>query len=316
MKKFTFKNGDQMPLFGLGTWKSEKGQVFNAVLEALRLGYRHIDCAAIYMNENEIGEALSKAFSDGLVKREDLWITSKLWNTEHQSEYVAAALNRTLSDLKLDYLDLYLIHWPVVIRPGVLSPKAPEDFLGLEEVPIKETWGALTDSLKKGLTKHIGVSNFSVKELKGMLDFEILPEMNQIELHPLLQQKEMLGFCSEHGIGLTAYSPLGSKDRPTGLVKKDEPSLLENAVIGKIAKAYSCSPAQILISWAISRGTGVIPKSVNPERLRQNFEAASIELSENNMNEIAQLDKHYRYIDGSFWVMEGNSYTLKNLWDE
>ncbi|MEM9389122.1 MAG: aldo/keto reductase [Bacteroidota bacterium] len=316
MESYRFRNNNQMPLFGLGTWKSEKGQVFDAVLEALKQGYRHIDCAAIYMNEDEIGEAFTKAFSEGIVKREDLWVTSKLWNTEHQREHVAPALQKTLSDLKLDYLDLYLIHWPVVIRQGVLSPKSADDFQSLEEVPISETWRAMIECVHAGLTRHIGVSNFSIKKLQQMLSEEIVPEMNQIEMHPLLQQKEMLTFCNEHHIALTAYSPLGSRDRPAGLVKAAEPDLFENEVINKIANAHSCSPAQLLIAWAVNRGTAVIPKSVNPVRLRQNLDAASIALSADEMKQIALLDKHYRYLDGSFWIAEGNSYTLENLWDE
>ncbi|MEM6522354.1 MAG: aldo/keto reductase [Bacteroidota bacterium] len=316
MKQFTFRNGDQMPLFGLGTWKSEKGEVYQAVLEALKLGYRHIDCAAIYLNEDEIGEAFDKAFSDGIVKREDLWVTSKLWNTEHQEEHVEPALKKTLSDLKLDYLDLYLMHWPVVMRYGTISPKTPDDYQSLEEIPLSETWSGMMSCVKAGLTQHIGVSNFSVKKLKTLMNSEILPEINQIELHPLLQQKEMLAFCNQHQIGVTAYSPLGSRDRPAGLTKEKEPNLFENPVINAIASAHTCSPAQILIAWAVNRGTSVIPKSINPARLKQNLKASYVELTQDEMAEIATLDQHYRYLDGSFWVMEGNSYTLENLWDE
>ncbi|MEM7110267.1 MAG: aldo/keto reductase [Bacteroidota bacterium] len=316
MKQFIFRNGDQMPLFGLGTWKSAKGEVYKAVLEALRLGYRHIDCAAIYRNEEEIGEAFDEAFSKGLVKREELWVTSKLWNTEHQKEHVQPALTTTLKDLKLDYLDLYLMHWPVVMRHGVISPKSPHDFQSLKEVPLSQTWSGMTECVKAGLIRHIGVSNFSVKKLRTLIDSEIPPEMNQIELHPLLQQNDVLGFCKQHHIGLTAYSPLGSRDRPVGLIKEQEPNLFENPVINDIAKVHDCSPAQILIAWAINRGTAVIPKSINPERLKQNFEASFIVLTELEMAEIAKLDQHYRYLDGSFWVMEGNPYTLQNLWDE
>ena len=313
---YKYRNGDKMPLFGLGTWKSEKGEAYSAVLEALKLGYRHIDCAAIYLNEKEIGEAFAKAFSEGIVKREELWITSQLWNTEHEKEHVAPALKKTLSDLGLDYLDLYLMHWPIVIRHGVLSPKSPKDYQSLEEVPLMETWTAMEECQHAGLVKHTGVSNFSVKKLEHLMHADIVPEMNQIEMHPLLQQNPMLEFCKENRIGLTAYSPLGSRDRSPGLRKDNEPDLFENEVIMDIAKSHNCSPAQLLIAWAVNRGTGVIPKSVNPVRLKQNLEASDIPLSQEEMKRIALLDKNYRYLDGSFWVMEGNPYTLENIWDE
>ena len=140
--------------------------------------------------------------------------------------------------------------------------------------------------------------------------------MNQIELHPLLQQKGMVDFCSTHRIGLTAYSPLGSRDRSAALKKNEEPDLFKNEAIVEIAEAHGCSPAQILIAWAINRGTAVIPKSTNPDRLKQNLEAAEIALSSEEMDKIAQLDQHYRYLDGSFWVTEGNPYTQKSIWDE
>jgi alcohol dehydrogenase (NADP+) len=168
MKKLVFKNGDTMPALGLGTWQAPRGEVGQAVREAIRIGYRHIDCAAIYGNEKEIGEALQAAFKAGEVQREELWITSKLWNTRHGQANVRPALEKTLADLQLDYLDLYLIHWPVAMKHVV--PHIPNQFIPLEEQPIADTWLGMEAVLDAGLTRHIGVSNFSVKKLKKLLE--------------------------------------------------------------------------------------------------------------------------------------------------
>ncbi len=317
LETLKFKNNDEIPMLGLGTWKSTKGEVYNAVREAINIGYKHFDCAWIYENESEIGYALSDAIKNGNVKMEDLWITSKLWNNRHGKENVKKGIEDSLGSLKLDYLDLYLIHWSVALKPDVIFPQKPEDFFSLNEKPLAETWGGMEKCVEEGLTKHIGVSNFSVKKLKELIsNSTIKPEMNQIELHPLLQQKEMLEFCKSENIHLTAYSPLGSLDRNPDFKADDEPNLLENSKILKIAERNNCTSAQVLIKWAMQRGTAVIPKSTNPGRLKQNFKAQSIELSVKDMNDIAQLDKHYRFIKGGFWAMEGSPYTIENLWDE
>ena len=317
MKNLIYKNGDVMPALGLGTWKSNPGEVYYAVLEAIKAGYRHIDCAMIYGNEKEIGKALNKAFSSGLVNREELWITSKLWCNSHGKENVMPALKSTLNDLQLDFLDLYLVHWPVALKPSVLFPEKAEDMLSLEQRPISDTWKGMEGIVSNGLARHIGVCNFSVKKLGELsADATMKPEMNQIEMHPFLQQNSMLEYCKKEGIHLTAYSPLGSPDRVPAMKAENEPSLLENPVIVEIAKEKGCSSAQILINWAMERGTSVIPKSVNPGRIKQNFESVDIKLSGNEMERIAGLDKHYRYVNGGFWALPGSTYTVSNLWDE
>ena len=302
MTTLRLSNGSPLPSIGLGTWRSTPGDVGAAVSTALELGYRHIDCAAIYGNEAEIGVALEECG----VPREELWITSKLWNDSHAAADVKPALQKTLADLRLDYLDLYLIHWPVVQKPGVMIPESGADFVSLEDTPIAETWGAMEAIADAGLARHIGVSNFSVLKLERLLaDARIPPCMNQIEMHPYLQQPEMLVFCNARDIHLTAYAPLGSENQ----------ALFDDAVVGAIAARNDCTPAQVLLAWGVQRGTSVIPKSVHRERLAENLAAGARALSDNDMTELAALDRAHRFIDGTFWVHDGGPYTLANLWD-
>ncbi|MDZ7604731.1 MAG: aldo/keto reductase [Cyclobacteriaceae bacterium] len=312
MKYYSFSNGDSMPALGLGTWKSQKGEVYQAVHEAVKVGYRHIDCAAIYGNEAEIGQAFSDLFKQGIVKREDLWITSKLWNSAHEEDRVIPALEKTLADLQLDYLDLYLVHWPVALKHGTGFPTSADEFLSIDKVPIAATWKKMENIRNSGKARHIGVSNFSVIKIKTLLaSCSIKPEVNQVELHPYLQQNDLLEFCTKEGMILTAYSPLGS-DLPKG----DAPNIMNDPVISAIANNHGTSNAQVLIAWAIQRGTSVIPKSVKPDRIKQNFEAANLKLSADEMKQIAVLDKHLRYIAGGLWCMPGSGITYETLWDE
>jgi alcohol dehydrogenase (NADP+) len=295
-------NGSHLQSIGLGTWRSAPGEVGAAVTTAIEIGYRHIDCAAIYGNEAEIGVALEQCG----VPRAELWITSKLWNDSHAAVDVKPALEKTLADLRLDYLDLYLIHWPIVQKPGVVIPESGADFVSLDVTPVAETWGAMEAVADAGLARGIGVSNFSVHKLERLLkDARIPPSVNQIEMHPYLQQPEMLAFCDAHDIHLTAYAPLGSENK----------ALLEDAVVGAIAERNGCTPAQVLLRWGVQRGTWVIPKSVHRERLAQNLAAGDLTLSDDDMATLAGLDRAHRFVDGSFWVHEGGPYTLANLWD-
>ncbi len=317
MKYFSISENVTIPALGLGTWKAANGVVAQAVSQAIEIGYRHIDCASIYQNQKEIGSALAEALALGQVKREDLWITSKLWNNAHAKKHVQPALERTLKDLQLDYLDLFLIHWPVNFQPNIVFPKRSEEFLTADAIPIIETWQAMEKLVKKGLCRFIGVCNFNLARLIDLKrQANIQPVMNQIELHPYLQQSRMLEYCNEQKVRLTAYSPLGSGDRPAALKKDNEPSLLNHPVILEIAEKRGITPAQVLLAWGLSRETVVIPKSVNPLRLQENFQAADLELEESDLLAIRSLERGYRFVDGAFFQTPGSPYSVSELWGQ
>ncbi len=315
MKTLKFSNGDTVHAIGLGTWKAKGNAVKQAVIDALHAGYRHIDTATNYGNEEIIGEALAEVFSEGEIFREDVFITSKLWNDSHAEGQVIPALEDSLKRLQLEYLDLYLIHWPVAFRHGVEYPKRPEDYLTPEEAPIIDTWRQMEQAKKDDLTRHIGVSNFSVKKLKDLVSkATIKPEMNQVEMHPLLPQDALLDYCKDENINVTAYSPLGSGDRSKAMKAENEPNMFEISVLKEIAKKHNALVPQVLIAWHNHRGCAAIPKSTTKEHIISNFQAADVSLTDSDMKKISQLDHHYRYITGKFFEEPSRGY--KNIYDE
>ena len=316
MKKLKLNNEIEIPMIGLGTWLSRPNEVYNIVKEAIKLGYRHIDCATVYGNEDEIGRALKEVFSEGIVTRE-LFITSKLWNNRHERNDVIPALEKSLNDLNLDYLDLYLMHWPVAIKKEIGFPQGPEDYISLEELPIIETYRGMEEAHKKGLAKSLGVSNFSKKKLSQLIkDATVKPTMNQVELHPYLSQIDLLNFCVENGIALTCYSPLGSSGRPKEMLASNEPLLIEDPIVLELAKKYNKSAAQIILNWSVARGTVVIPKTVTPSRAKENLESSDFELNQEDIKKIDGINKDYRYVNGRFFTPDNGPYTYENIWDE
>jgi len=299
--------GKKIPQIGLGTWNSKKGDVGAAIKYAVEhAGYRHIDCASNYLNEDEVGDTLSDLFARGVVKREDLFITSKLNNPYHHKEHVKTNLLKTLKDLNLEYLDLWLMHWPVAFEYVPYDEKIrgfPADYdantgkLDMT-VSIRETWLAMEEVYHQGLVKSIGVSNFTAILIHDLLTYAtVKPSVNQVELHPYLQQGQLVSYCEKHNILVEGYSPLG-----TGEFKKpDEPTVLQDPLLVKLAEKHGKSVAQITLRWFVQRGLVALPKSVTPSRMKENISIFDFSLSEPEMKEIASIDRNYHFLRPQDW---------------
>ncbi|XP_049766637.1 aldo-keto reductase family 1 member B1-like [Schistocerca cancellata] len=285
-------NGRTMPAFGLGTFQATPGAVRDAVKHAINVGYRHIDTAAVYLNETEIGEALQEKFADGTVKREDMFITSKLWNTRHRPDVVVPTLKKSLADLKLDYLDLYLIHWPFAYKEGDNNHPTENGAAATADIDYVDTWKQMEECVRLGLAKNIGVSNFNSKQITRVLEkASIKPVTNQVECHPYLNQQKLIDFCKQRDILITAYSPLAnpSMKMPDGGVP-----LLEHPKIKELAAKYKKTVAQVVLRYVFQLGTVPIPKSYNKSRIEENIQIFDFNLSDDDMAYIKTFNRNYR----------------------
>ncbi|NLT71452.1 MAG: aldo/keto reductase [Verrucomicrobiaceae bacterium] len=308
LEYFTTADGGLVPSVGLGTWKIPDAVLPDLIPAAVDLGYRHFDCACDYGNETAVGEGLKRVFSSGVCSRDDLWITSKLWNTYHHPDHVRAACERDLADLGLEELDLYLIHFPVTLAfvpfaerypPGwVFDPAAERPAMKPVRVPLADTWGAMEGLVEAGLVKRIGVSNFGTSLLRDLQSYaSIQPSVLQVEMHPYLTQQKLLRFCQEENITVTAFSPFGASSYVALGMAGGNESVLEDPEVLTIAGDLGKTAAQVVLRWAIQRGTAVIPKSGNVARLRENIALHDFALSETEMARIDQLDRNRRFND-------------------
>jgi len=307
-RTLSLSNGDQMPAVGLGMWKIDRSQAPQVIEQAARCGYRHFDSACDYGNEPEVGAGIRRVLDARLCSREELWITSKLWNTYHQQHHVRPAVERTLKDLGVDYLDLYLIHFPIALRyvaldkrypPGwFYAPDTPAPCMEPVRVPIHETWRAMETLVDAGLVRNIGVCNFGCSLLRDLLSYAMVrPTVLQIESHPYLTQEVLLRYCREEEIVITAFSPLGALSYiPLGMADRAD-SVLDEPAIRHIARQHARTPAQVVLRWAVQRGTAVIPKTTNPEHLDENLAMFDFTLTPDEMETIRKLNRNCRFND-------------------
>ncbi|MGA2558212.1 MAG: aldo/keto reductase [Terracidiphilus sp.] len=314
----TLATGASMPAIGLGTFGSDHvtpAQVAEAVRGAAACGYRHFDCASVYGNEAEVGAALEEVTSSG-VRREDLWITSKLWNDKHAENDVIASCRQSLADLRLTYLDLYLVHWPFpnFHPPGCDVTARSADAQSYIHENYMTTWRAMESLVDRGLVRHIGTSNMTIPKLRLVLrDARIKPAVNEMELHPHFQQPELFKFVVDHGIEPVGYCPIGSPGRPERDRTPDDTTPTQDPVVVEIARRHRVHPAVVCIQWAIQRGQTPIPFSIR--NYHANLAGAVSEpLSESEMNELAAIDRNCRLIKGQVFLWkEGQSW--EDLWD-
>lgn len=314
-------NGRKIPAIGLGTFGSDNynaQQIAEAVDFAIRNGYRHIDCASVYMNEAEIGDSISKLLEEGVVAREDLWITSKVWNDAHGEGKVIESCIKSLHDLKLEYLDLYLIHWPF---PNYHAPGCDGDARNPDSRPyIHEeymvAWRQMEQLVDMGLVKSIGTSNMTIPKMELLLrDALIKPVVNEMELHPHFQQPDFFNYLIDNNIQPIGYSPIGSPKRPERDRTQNDSVDIEDPVIVNIASRLKIHPAEVCIKWGIQRGEVVIPFSVSPSKIISNLNAVIREpLTDEEMQQIAAIDKNCRLIKGQVFLWEGAN-DWEDLWD-
>ena len=296
-----------MPAVGLGIWKIDREDTARAVQDAIELGYRHIDSAADYGNEREAGEGIRAAVAAGHCSREELWVTSKLWNTFHRREHVRPACERTLSDLGLDYLDLYLVHFPISLHYVPFDERYPPDWttvvdgvsgMHVDCVPLAETWSAMEELVEAGLVKQIGVCNYATGLLIDLMAYSnIKPTMLQVESHPFLTQENLMRMARDFNLAVTAFSPLGALSYVSLDMASDADTVLTAAPVVAAAERVSRTPAQVVLRWGVQRGNAIIPKTTRRERLAENLALFDFELTGEEMSAISALNQNRRFND-------------------
>ncbi|MEM6513909.1 MAG: aldo/keto reductase [Pseudomonadota bacterium] len=300
--------GGEMPAVGLGIWKIAPEDTARSVYEAIEVGYRHIDSACDYGNEQEAGEGIARAIADGLCTREELWITSKLWNTFHRPEHVKEACEKSLSDLGLEYLDLYLIHFPIALKYVPIETRYPPEWLfdpdeqqphmHLDPVPLSQTWGAMEQLVNAELVREIGVCNYNSGLLNDLMSYAtIKPSMLQIESHPFLTQEKLIRLASYYGIAVTAFSPLGALSYVELDMATNQDTVLTADAVKAAAARIGKTPAQVVLRWGVQRGTSIIPKTTKKERLAENLDIFGFTLSDDEMTAISALNQNRRFND-------------------
>jgi len=298
------RTGQKMPLVGFGLWKITKSTCADTLYNAIKTGYRLFDGACDYGNEKEAGEGVRRALKDGLVKREELFITSKLWNTFHAHDHVKSLAKIQLGQWGIDYFDLFLVHFPVSLKYVDPNHRYPPEWFGddgkihLQNTPMQETWGAMEELVDEGLAKNIGLSNCQGSLILDVMRYaRIEPQVLQIELHPYLTQEALVQLAKTLGIAVTAYSSFGPQSYLEIGIDKGVPSLLEHDVVNDIAKAHKKTAAQVLLRWATQRGIAIIPKTNNPDRLAANLQCDTFNLSESDIKKISALNISLRLND-------------------
>ena len=304
----TFQTIKDMPHIGFGLWKIAPDHCAEVVYEAVKSGYRHFDSACDYGNEKQVGEGLQRAMREGLCSREDLWVTSKLWNTYHHPDHVLPAMKKSLSDLQLDYIDLYLIHFPIALAYVPFETRYPPEWtydpsavipaMHPVNVPLQETWRAMEQLKTFGLVKHIGICNYNSGLLHDLMNYAIEPpEMLQIESHPYLTQERLIKLAQHYGIGVTAFSPLGAMSYFELDMADQHESVLAHSVIRAAASRTHKTAAQIVLRWGLQRGTSLVVKSVNTERMQENLSLDDFDLTAAEMDAISGLNINRRFND-------------------
>ncbi len=320
ISKRDLNNGSSIPCIGFGTFsaKYSPGEVAAAVQTALGLGYRMLDCAAAYNNEDAIGQVIAGAIGNG-VKRDELFILGKLQNTMHGFRNAAIACKKTLSDLKLDRLDAYLMHWPV---PNALSPDAAAGIFNPNSRPytheeFMDTWQGMESLVRQGLVRSIGVSNVTVAKLRLLLrDAAIAPAINEMELHPTFQQEDLFSFSLQNGILPIGYSPIGSPARPERNKLPGDLVDTQDPIVARVAQAHQVSPAAVCIKWAVQRGQVPVPFSANPANMLSNLLAVTGDpLSGEEMEALKAVDRGCRLSRGQGYLWPG-ALSFHELWDE